>query len=184
MWIEKVGLPACHAIEDWRNRPLQGGRYPYIYMASEESCDRIGALSTFQKRYGGLNFEKREMTMEIQRTPEERMRFLAGRAAEVMIQRIQKEIPQRGSFGKISVSFDIPETKNSAMLLLEHSLTGTPDQRRLQIGVRREGTDRLHSNYLMHDTNENIIKYLERHDIIDVLIPYYKMHSEKVDEEL
>lgn len=122
--------------------------------------------------------------MDIQRTPEEQMRFLAGRAAEVLIQRIHNEIPQSGDFRNISISFIVPETQNRAVLLIEHSLTGTPDQRRLLIGALRDGTDRLRSNYLVHDTNENIIKYLERDDIVDVLIPYYKMHSDKLNEEL
>ena len=121
--------------------------------------------------------------MDIQRTPEEQMRFLAGRAAELIIQRIHNEVPQRGDFRNISVSFIIPETQNRAVLLVEHSLTGIPEQRRLLIGALRDGTDRLRSNYLIHDTNENIIKYLERDDIVDVLIPYYKMHSDKLNEE-
>lgn len=122
--------------------------------------------------------------MDIQRTPEEQIRFLAGRAAELLIQRIHNEVPQRGDFRNISVSFIIPETQNRAVLLVEHSLTGIPEQRRLLIGALRDGTDRLRSNYLIHDTNENIMKYLERDDIVDVLIPYYKMHSDKLNEEL
>lgn len=121
--------------------------------------------------------------MKIERTAEEQMRFLTGRAVEVMIQRIQNEVPPSGNFGNLSVSFVIPETKNKAVLLIEHSLTGTPEQRRLQIGALREGTDRLRSNYLIHDTNENIIKYLEQDGIVELLIPYYKMHSDKLDEE-
>ena len=122
--------------------------------------------------------------MDIQRTPEEQIRFLAGRAAEVLIQRIRNEVPPSGDFRNVSISFIIPETQNRAVLLIEHSFTGTSDQRRLLIGALRDGTDRLHSNYLMRDTNENIIKYLEREDIVDVLIPYYKMHSDKLNEEL
>ncbi len=121
--------------------------------------------------------------MEVQRTKEEQLRLLAGRAAEVMIQRIKNEVPQSGSFGNLSVSFPIPETKIKAVLLIEHSLTGTPEQRRLQVGARKEDSDRLRSNYLMHDTNENIIKYLEREDIAEILIPYYKMHADKLNEE-
>ena len=121
--------------------------------------------------------------MDIQRTPEEQMRLLTGRAAEVMIQRIKTEVPKSGKFGNLSVSFKIPETNNKGVLLIEPSLTGTSFQRRLQIGARREGTDLLCSNYLIHDTNENIISFLEQDDIAEQLIPYYKMHSDKLNEE-
>lgn len=121
--------------------------------------------------------------MEIHRTTEEQMQLLTRRAAEVMIQRIENEVPQSGNFRNISVSFMIPETQNRAVLLIEHSLTGTPEQRRLQVGVLRDGTDRLCSNYLMHDTNEKIVKYLQQEKIVEVLIPYYKMHANKLNEE-
>lgn len=121
--------------------------------------------------------------MSIQKTPEEQLRFLAGRAAEVMIQRIEDEVPPSGSFGNISVSFEIPGTENKAVLLIEHSLTGASDQRRLQIGAFRKGTDRLHCNYLLHDTNENIIYFLKQVDIAAKLIPYYMLHSDKLNEE-
>jgi len=122
--------------------------------------------------------------VDIQRTPEKQMRFLAGRSAELLIQRIHNEVPQSGNFRNISVSFIIPETQNRAVLLIEHSLTGTSDQRRLLVGALREGTDSLRFNYLMRDTNENIVKYLERENIVEQLIPYYKMHAAKLDEEL
>lgn len=121
--------------------------------------------------------------MVIKRTPEEQFRFLAGRVAELMVQRIQNEVPQRGNFGNLSVSFIVPETKNKAVLMIEDSLTGTSEQRRLRIGAIREGTDYFRSNYLMHDTNENIIKYLERDDIVEQLVSCYKMHSDKLNEE-
>jgi len=121
--------------------------------------------------------------LEIQRTPEEQLRFLAGRAAEVLAQRIPNEVPPSGDFRNISVSFIVPETKNRAVLLIEHSLTGAPNQRRLLIGALREGTDYLRSNYLLHDTNEKIIQYLKRGDIVEQLVPYYKRHSDKLNEE-
>lgn len=121
--------------------------------------------------------------MNIQKTPEEQIRFLAKRAAEVMVQRIRNEVPVSGDFGSLSVSFAISGTQNRAILLIEPSLTGTPEQRRLRIGALREGTDRLRSNYLVHDTNGNIIQYLEQDDIANVLVPYYKTHSDKLNEE-
>lgn len=31
--ISKLNKEAYVHIEDWHNRPLQGGRYPYIYLA-------------------------------------------------------------------------------------------------------------------------------------------------------
>ena len=120
--------------------------------------------------------------MSIQRTPEEQYRFLVGRAAEVMAERIRNEVPPSGHFNPPSVSFPIPETGNYGCLYIEPSLTGTPEQRRLVVAARRAGFDRLISNYLVHDANENILKYLGRENIVDELIPYFKRLSERMDE--
>ena len=121
--------------------------------------------------------------MNTPKTPEEQYRFLVGRVAEVMAERIRDEVPQSGKFGELSVSFGIPGTNNKGRMIVEPSLTASPEHRRLRVAVNRVGSDRLISNYLVHDTNENILKYLEKEDIVDELIPYFKRLSDRVDEE-
>lgn len=58
LWVSKVS-PAIISelnkktyahIEDWRNRPLQGGRYPYIYMDGI-SCAATGEESMKMMRF-------------------------------------------------------------------------------------------------------------------------------------
>lgn len=121
--------------------------------------------------------------MAMQRTPEEQYRFFVGKVAEVMAERIRDEAPETGHFDPLSVSFPIPETENKGCLYIEPSLTGTAEQRRLVVAARRADSDRLISNYLVHDTNENILKCLGKEDIVDELLPYFKRLSDRVDEE-
>jgi len=121
--------------------------------------------------------------MTIQRTPEEQYRFLVGRVAEVMAERIRDEVPQSGKFGTLSVSFGIPGTNNKGRMMIEPSLTASPEHRRLRVAVNRVGSDQLISNYLVHDTNENLLKYLGKEDIADELILYFKRLSDRVDED-
>lgn len=121
--------------------------------------------------------------MAIQRRPGEQYRFLVGRVAEVMAERVRDEAPETGRFDPLSVSFRIPGTENKGCLYIEPSLTGTAEQRRLVVAARRIDSDRLISNYLVHDTNENILTYLGKEDIVDELLPYFKHLSDRVDAE-
>ena len=47
--ISELNKKAYVHIEDWRNRPLQGGRYPYVWTAS--TCAATGAESTKMWRF-------------------------------------------------------------------------------------------------------------------------------------
>ena len=40
--ISELNKKAYVHIEDWRNRPLQGGRYPYVYVDGNLSASRLG----------------------------------------------------------------------------------------------------------------------------------------------
>ena len=42
--ISELNKKAYVHIEDWRNRPLQGGRYPYVYVDGS-TCAATGAES-------------------------------------------------------------------------------------------------------------------------------------------
>ena len=121
--------------------------------------------------------------MGIQRTPGEQLRFLTGRAAEVMAERIANEVPPKGSFQTLSVSFIMPGTRYRCALIIEHSCTGTIAHRRLQAGVLPDGTDRLRTAYLLRETNENIIRYLKQEGTVDELIGHFRMQADQFEEE-
>ena len=38
--ISELNKKAYVHIEDWRNRPLQGGKYPYVYVMSTEQSEK------------------------------------------------------------------------------------------------------------------------------------------------
>ena len=44
--ISELNKKAYVHIEDWRARPLQGGRYPYVYVDGASTCAATGAEST------------------------------------------------------------------------------------------------------------------------------------------
>jgi transposase-like protein len=45
--ISELNKKAYVHIEDWRNRPLQGGRYPYVYLPAPQLGWRVRKCSCF-----------------------------------------------------------------------------------------------------------------------------------------
>ena len=112
----------------------------------------------------------------------EKFRFLVGRVNELMSEHIAEKVPQRGSFSPFSIFFNIPCTQNEGRLVLEHSLTGEDNLRRLRVAAYRKDTDRVYSNYILNCTNSEIIQYLSDADNVDVLVKHYSSLSDSVDE--
>ncbi len=112
----------------------------------------------------------------------EKFRFLVTRVNEVLSEQIIDKVPKSGKFQPFSVFYNIPGTQNRGRLVVEPSLTGEDNFRRLRMDVFRTGTDRNYSNYLLHGTNSDIIQYLSDVGNVDTLMEHYASLSESVDE--
>lgn len=70
---------------------------------------------------------------------------------------IEKNMPVTIAFQKYGLSFAVYGTQNRGMLQVSYK---GPGELRLQLGVLREGTDRLYSHYLPIRSPEEMIRYL------------------------
>lgn len=119
--------------------------------------------------------------MEKQKTAEKSYLFLCRRAVEIMVERIEKELPKKGTFGNISVSFTIPETVKKASLIVEDdALNG--DLRRVSAAIRLRGGDDMIQTYFFRGTNEEIITFLQRKAAISELKDVWDALSLRADE--
>lgn len=107
---------------------------------------------------------------------------LVSKTREFLADRTEKEIPENGLFRKIFVAFDVPETNNEALLLLEMDGEEPRTQRRLSIGVHHKNADRLTSNYVLKGTKKEIIEYLKDFSNQQFIIDTVKDLSDKTDE--
>ena len=57
------------------------------------------------------------------------------------------------------------------------------EMRRIQIGVNQTGSDRFYSNYMVHDTKEKLLEYLQKEETKEELIGCYKHLSDRADED-
>ena len=88
------------------------------------------------------------------------IKVLLQESAEMMADRIIKEVPQSGKFTGISVSFLLNGTENIAFLLYQFDVLGDGSMRRLRLGVRRVGLDYMITSLIFKGTNKETIGFL------------------------
>lgn len=85
-------------------------------------------------------------------------------SSEMMADRIQKEVPPRGKFTGISVSFLLKETENIAFLMYIYDVLGDGSTRRLSLGVRRADSAYKITSMIFKGTNEETLEFLKFSD--------------------
>lgn len=108
--------------------------------------------------------------------------LLISKSREYLAQRAEREVPENGIFTRLFVAYDIPETKNEAIIAIEHDEKEPKTQRRLSIGVHNQHSDRLFSNYVLKGTKQEIINYLNKKENQEVIKTTVANLSAKVDE--
>ena len=114
----------------------------------------------FNTAFSSIKREKQK-TM----TKDEIMDIVVPKAYNLLSQRAEKEVPENGKFRRIFVAFDIPETRNEALISIENDAKEPNSIRRLVIGVHRLNSDRVTSNYIFYGTKKEILEYLKKPEI-------------------
>lgn len=94
----------------------------------------------------------------------ENIKLLLTESSEMMTERIQKEVPPRGKFTGISVSFLLKETENIAFLMYIYDVLGDGSTRRLSLGVRRADSAYKITSMIFKGTNEETLEFLKFSD--------------------
>lgn len=82
-------------------------------------------------------------------------------SGEMLAERIQNEVPPRGKYTGISVSFWLKDTENIAFLMYVNDVLGDGSTRRLSLGVRRVDSAYKITTPIFKGTNEQTLKFLE-----------------------
>lgn len=88
------------------------------------------------------------------------IKVLLRESAEMMADRITKEVPQSGKFTGLSVSFLLNGTENIAFLMYKYDVLGDGSLRRLSLGVRRVGLDYMITSLIFKGTNKETVGFL------------------------
>ena len=92
------------------------------------------------------------------------IKSLLPEARDLMVKRIKSEVPPRGKFQGISVSFWLKDTENTAMLIYKYDVIGDGSSRRLSLGVRRNNSAYNITSQIFKGTNEETLEFLNFSD--------------------
>ena len=125
----------------------------------------------------GLQKEKIKMPIE-----ENELNILTSKMREVLLQRIEKELPENGKFAPISVSYTMPETQNKIKIIAEYDPIEPKEQRRLLLSSYRLGSDRMVSSYILKGTKKELMDYIKQDESQNKIIKIADELSKSVDE--
>lgn len=110
------------------------------------------------------------------------MNVLMTSCKEGLYNEAERNVPENGIFGKVSVAFIIPKSNNEGLFYVTHSAENPKDQRVLSVGVHHKNSDRMTSNILLTGTKEEILEYLKSEENTQALIDTVNHLSDKTDE--
>lgn len=93
------------------------------------------------------------------------------------------KLPEKGKFIKFGIGLCFPDDEEFRGLLnIEY---GTESKtRKANVGVYRNGTDRLASNYFFFDSTQAVLDWLEAEETVPMLIEtYYHLREHAADED-
>ena len=106
--------------------------------------------------------------MSIKDNTDEPIRKLIEKVCDFLIE--NKKFPNH-------VCFDVPRSFCLAHVIIEKDLIHD-DEWRLQVGVTEDGSDKIFSSFLNHDTQENLLELLNSAQIRDTIFDSIKeLHS-------
>ena len=128
------------------------------------------------------NFSKTDKGSAKMYTYDEKMNILVQKTKEVLADNAEKQVPENGLFRKVFVSFDVPDSDNTAMIGVEYDEDEPKTQRRLFVGVHHTNSDRLTRNYLLKGTKEEILAFLKDTSNQEDIIKTVNHLSQKTNE--
>ena len=129
-----------------------------------------------------INFSKTDKGSTKMYTYDEKMNILVPKTKEILADSAEKQVPENGLFRKVFVSFDVPDSDNTAILGIEYDEGEHKTQRRLFVGVHHNNSDRLTRNYLLKGNKEEILAFLKDPSNKEDIIKTVNHLSQKTNE--
>ncbi len=114
----------------------------------------------------------------------QQMRNLSRRVIEVMLRRTREEVPEKGSFMRISVSFDVVRSKNRAFMAVEEDELDKQNTRRVCLVVTRPGCGYMMSEYHFKGSKAEVLEFLQTEGLEEKLYDRFGEMSERWDEKM
>ena len=99
-----------------------------------------------------------------------------------LIEDAERMVPENGQYKPLATYIEVKGKHNTARVAIEHDPLNPKTQRVLNVGVYKNGTDKIYSRYPISGTKKEIMDYLGSKNAPAEIYTHIKELSDKVDK--
>lgn len=107
--------------------------------------------------------------------------FYIEKGRKLLLEKLEESLAAGEKPKTLRIWFDMPGTENKGQMIF-YAPSRAGERFAAQVGVVREDTDRLYSNYMILGDVQEVLAYLRREDIADSWLEALCQLSDKVDD--
>ena len=92
------------------------------------------------------------------------------------------QLPENGKFLRLSLGFEIPQSDNMGMFIVDYDPDEPRNKRILSVGVHHKNSDRMVSNIVVNGTKKEILEYIKSQENTQELVDLVDELSKKTDD--
>ena len=92
------------------------------------------------------------------------------------------QLPENGKFLRLSLGFEIPQSDNMGMFIVDYDPDEPRNKRILSVGVHHKNSDRMVSNIVANGTKKEILEYIKSQENTQELVDLVDELSKKTDD--
>ncbi len=128
-----------------------------------------------------LRAGRKEVTMN--ESNDNKIQKLITKGISILSDMIERYVPENNKFKKIFAAFDIPGTRNEALLSVSHDEIQPKDIRRFGVEVHHLNSDKFYSQYLYKGTKKEVLDFIQNSKNKEIIADSIEKLSNKVNED-
>lgn len=121
---------------------------------------------------------------EVQKVePKNEMLVLVDKCAKVLNEMAERQVPENNKFRKVFVAFDLPSTRNEALISISHDEIEPIKLRQVAVQVHNINSDKFYSQFIFKGTKKECMDYIENKENHNIILDTAETLSKKVLEE-
>ncbi len=139
----------------------------------------MNAITNNKINFQGLSKPQSRKKM----TDEEVLKEYIKEATQYLAKGGERMVPENGKYTPYSVFVEVKGTSNIARVAIEHDPLDPKTQRLINIGVYKNGSNKIYSRYPISGTKKEILEYLKSKKSQDEIYNHIIELSDKVNKK-
>lgn len=114
---------------------------------------------------------------------DDEMLKLMNKCAKVLNDMAERQVPENNKFRKVFVAFDIPKTRNEALISISHDEIEPKNFRNVAVQVHNINSDKFYSKYIFKGTKNEVMNFIADTNNHKNILDTAMVLSKRVEED-